>query len=134
MVTVKEKMFKPEINPYHFNGQVIVLMDEYTMAGATNFCRVVKDYKLATLVGCETGDLASPYCAAVQLRLNGTGILFQVPVAQGIRPAGFDDKKGVLPDVEVPRDANIWSFVDELLPVDQEYRSSDISHEMTLNP
>jgi len=98
---------KPEIqknNPLRFKGQIYLLIGPKTFSSAAMFAATVKDYKLGTLVGEETGGLATSYGDIYPFDLPNTRIMVGVSHKRFVRPSGEDDGKGVLPDYEVKED------------------------------
>ena len=105
-IQVREsKLTQPGDNKYRFNGQVYVLIGPYTFSSAADFAAIIKDYETGTLVGQETGGLASCYGDQISGRLPNSGLDFGVSYKKFIRPAGFSNGRGVIPDVKVDVDA-----------------------------
>ena len=70
------------------------------------FAATVKDYRLGTLVGEETGGLATCYGDIYPFDLPRTKIAVGVSHSRFVRPSGEDDGRGVVPDFEVKEDTN----------------------------
>lgn len=85
-----------------FSGDLYVLIGPATAGPAASVAAVVKDYQLGTLVGEETGGLATRYGGIYRFALGESGLEAEVPHQRFVRPAGFDDGRGVLPDLEIP--------------------------------
>jgi C-terminal processing protease CtpA/Prc len=98
---IKQPSIKPWNNPFRFHGNIYVLTSEFTFSSASNFACTIKDYKI---IGQETGGLASCYGPAIALKLPNTKIDFQVSYLHVLRPAGFDDGHGVIPDILIEND------------------------------
>jgi C-terminal processing protease CtpA/Prc len=60
---------------------------------------IVKDNELGLIVGEETGGRASCFSEVAPLYLPNSGLLCQIASAKFVRPAGYDDGRGVLPDL-----------------------------------
>ena len=95
-------LVNPEPTPLRFGGEVYVLTSQYTASSATDFAAVVKDFELGTLVGKETGGLPTDFGDYIVFNLTETNLELRVSYKYFVRPGGFDDGRGVLPDVEVP--------------------------------
>ena len=92
----------PEPTPLRFGGEVYVLTSQCTASSATDFAAVVKDFELGTIVGEETGGLPTDFGDYIPFSLPEVGLELRVSHKYFVRPGGFDDGRGVLPDVEVP--------------------------------
>lgn len=92
---------KPKENPLRFRGQVYVLIAPYTFSSAADFAATIKDYQLGTLIGEETGGLATSYGDIYLFDLPKARIMVGVSHKRFVRPSGEDDGRGVLPDYEV---------------------------------
>ena len=88
-------------NAFRYTGQVYVLIDEGTYSSATMFAATIKDYGIGTLVGEETGGLASHFGEVYPFRLPETKLSFGCSSKQFMRPSGEDDGRGVLPDITI---------------------------------
>lgn len=91
---------QPAPNPLRFGGRLWVLIGLRTFSSASDFAAVIKDMKLGTLVGEETGGLASCYGDSYPFELPNTRIEVEVSHKYFVRSGGFDDGHGVLPDYE----------------------------------
>jgi len=65
------------------------------------FASTIKDYKLGTLIGEETGGLATSYGDIYPFQLPNTRLHCGVSHKRFVRPSGEDDGRGVLPDHQV---------------------------------
>jgi C-terminal processing protease CtpA/Prc len=97
----KPKLKKPSKNKYRFKGQVYVLIGPYTFSSATDFAALIKDFETGILVGQETGGLASSYGDKIRGQLSNSGLDFAVSYKKFVRPAGYDNGRGVIPDIKV---------------------------------
>lgn len=95
----------PEVssNPLLFKGDVYVLAGTETFSSAANFVAVVKDCGLATVVGEETGGLASGYGDYLIFRLPKSGLKLRVATKYLVRPSGCIIPQGVIPDIFVEK-------------------------------
>jgi C-terminal processing protease CtpA/Prc len=91
------------IEPFadNWNGRLVVLVNGLTGSAASEFAGVVKDNQLGIIVGKETGGRASFYGGLVPIILPNSGLVCNLSTDKIIRPAGFDDGRGVLPDLEL---------------------------------
>lgn len=88
-------------NPLRFSGPVYVLIGPGTFSNGMAFASAVKDCKLGTLIGEETGGLGSAYGDYVTLTLPNSGLSLNISTKHIYRPSGADDGRGILPDREV---------------------------------
>jgi C-terminal processing protease CtpA/Prc len=92
-------------NPF-FSGPVCVLTGARTFSAAVSLADAVKTYRLATLVGEETGGRANMSIEAVGYTLPKSGITVAIASGRTIRANGnADDHGGVIPDIVVRRTA-----------------------------
>ncbi|MEJ5229632.1 MAG: S41 family peptidase [Pseudothermotoga sp.] len=103
-IVSKNDFKKPKKNDLLFNGDVFVLVGPQTFSAATDFAAMVKDLAVATIVGEETGGLASCYGDVLTLTLPNTKLNLGISFKYFLRCGGFDDKRGVLPDIIVYAD------------------------------
>ena len=92
---------KPVEKPPRFDGEFYVLIGPYTFSSAVSFISAVKDYELGTLIGEETGGLATSYGEEYSFRLPNTQLKVGVSYRHFVRPSGVDNGRGVLPDYEI---------------------------------
>lgn len=92
----------PAPSPLNFNGDVYVLTSRCTASSAMRFASVIKDFEFGTVVGEETGGLPTNFGDFITFNLPETNLELRVSHKYFVRPGGFDDRRGVLPDVEVP--------------------------------
>lgn len=98
----EEPFVQPTQNPLRFKGKVYVLISSYTFSSALALTSAFKDFKIATLVGEETSASPSDYGEVYPFKLPNTGLEVWTSSTYWVRPSGFDDGRGVLPDVNVP--------------------------------
>jgi len=84
-----------------WDGTLVILINGLTGSAASEFAGVVKDNQLGLIVGKETGGGASFYGGLVPVILPNSGLICNLSTEKVIRPAGFDDGRGVLPDFEL---------------------------------
>lgn len=102
---IREATARDPVNsPLLFTGHLWVLTGIRTFSSASDLAAEIKDMKLGTLVGEETGGLASCYGDSYFFMLPNTQIEVAVSHKYFLRPGGFDDGRGVLPDHEVKAD------------------------------
>jgi len=98
--------FEISNNPLLFKGQVYVLAGTETFSSGANFVAVVKDCGLATVIGHETGGLASGYGDYLILTLPNSRLKLQVATKYLVRPSGNKQPSGVIPDIIVNKTLN----------------------------
>jgi Peptidase family S41 len=109
VVTTQTQWTQPETNELRFRGRVFVLIAYPTFSSATGFAATIKDLKLGVLVGEETRGHPTDFGDTYPFVLPNTQLEAGVSHKRFVRPGGFDDGRGVLPDVSVPaKDAFEW--------------------------
>lgn len=98
--------YSEECTPYYvknkFKGNVYLLTSSYTFSSATDFAAIFNDYKLGTIIGEETGGLATSYGDVYSFQLPNTKLEAGVSYKYFVRPSGSEDmSSGVIPDYEV---------------------------------
>ncbi len=88
----------PWPNKYRFKGQLYVLTSKDTFSAGTLFSAQIKDNNIGILVGEETSDNPTMYACIMLFELPNTGITIQNSAQYSLRPGGFDNQRGVLPD------------------------------------
>ncbi|MCP4723608.1 MAG: hypothetical protein GY863_01155 [bacterium] len=88
-------------NPLRFKGDIYLLTGINTFSSAVMFSATFKDYNLGTIIGEETGGLATHFGDVYTFRLPNTRLSVGVPFKRFVRPSGEDDGMGVLPDINV---------------------------------
>lgn len=92
---------KPEENLLRFGGPVYLLTGPSTFSSATAFAATIKDLRIGTIIGEETGGLATSYGDIYYFQLPRTKLIAGVSFKRFVRPSGEEDGRGVLPDHEV---------------------------------
>jgi C-terminal processing protease CtpA/Prc len=96
----------PGENSLRFEGDIYVLINSGTYSSAVMFATTVKDYSIATLIGEESGGLATSYGDIYSFTLPNTRLSVGVSHKRFVRPSGEDDGRGVIPDHVVEGDEN----------------------------
>lgn len=91
----------PSYNENRFKGNLYILTSHNTFSGATAFAVIIKDNKIGYIVGEETSDNPTDYGCIMLFQLPNTGITIQNSTLYSVRPAGYDDFHGVIPDFKV---------------------------------
>lgn len=99
----------PEDNPLRFNGQLYVLTSKDTYSAGTLFSVIIKDNDIGTIVGEETSDNPTMYACIMLFELPSTKINIQNSAQYSLRPGGFDDHRGVIPDFKV--EPTYWDYI-----------------------
>ncbi|MDK2924082.1 MAG: hypothetical protein PWQ90_1523 [Pseudothermotoga sp.] len=108
-IVYRNSLKKPKKNDLLFNGNLFLLVGPQTFSAASDFAAMIKDLKIATIVGEETGGLASSYGDVLPLTLPNTKLRLGVSFKYFVRCGGFDDKRGVIPDLVVRADPQFVS-------------------------
>ncbi len=85
-------------NPFIFKGNIYLLISSSTFSSAVDFSSIIKDYELATVIGKETGGLATSFGEGFEFSLPFSKISGRISYKKFIRPSGEDTGKGVIPD------------------------------------
>ncbi|MCF8008610.1 MAG: hypothetical protein K9K32_02490 [Halanaerobiales bacterium] len=101
LIFFKSNKIQPKDNELRFKGNIYLITADYTFSTATDFAAIIKDYGIGTIIGEETGGLASSYGDMISGRLPNSNLPFGISYKYFLRPAGFDNKRGVLPDIEI---------------------------------
>ncbi|OFX83971.1 MAG: hypothetical protein A2W99_03545 [Bacteroidetes bacterium GWF2_33_16] len=96
-----EETITPKENQYRFSGQLYVLTSKDTYSAGTLFSAQIKDNNIGIIVGEETSDNPTMYACIMLFELPNTKINIQNSAQYSLRPGGFDDQRGVLPDFKV---------------------------------
>ena len=88
---------KPSSNAW--KGSLVLLCDRHTASAAVDMASIVKDDDVGIIAGEETGGRASYFAEIAPVRLPNSGLQCRVSGAYFLRPGGYDDRKGVLPDL-----------------------------------
>ena len=101
ITTFPEEITIPKENEYRFNGRLFVLTSKETFSGGTGFSVIIKDNNIGYIVGNETSDNPTDYGCIMLFELPNTKINIQNSTQYTVRPAGYDDERGVIPDYKV---------------------------------
>ena len=100
--TIVMPLTQPRDEPFRFKGNVYVLIDQYCYSGTMALLAPVKDYKIGTLVGMESGESPGGYGEAYEFDLPNSHLYSRVSTTFSVRPNGDPDvTRGVIPDFEV---------------------------------
>jgi hypothetical protein len=106
MVTSAEAPVAHAPRAPRFSGPVCVIIGPGTFSSAADLADAIKTYKLATLVGEETGGKPNTFGEVYWFRTQRTGFVVDVSSALFVRASGdTSDHRGVVPDIEVKRTA-----------------------------
>ena len=107
---------RPRENPLRFQGHVYLLIGPKTYSTAQGVAAMVKDYKLGTLLGEETGGIASSFGDWLPFDLPHTRLWIFASTKRIPRPSGVFNGRGVLPDHEVKQtDEDFKKGIDSVL-------------------
>lgn len=109
ITTFPEEVTIPKENEYRFNGKLYVLTSKETFSGGTGFAVIVKDNNIGYIVGNETSDNPTDYGCIMLFELPNTRINIQNSTEFTVRPAGYDDQRGVIPDFSV--ESTYWDYI-----------------------
>ncbi len=86
-----------------YGGKVFVLINGKVFSSATDFATVMKDYKLATLIGYETGGWPTSYGDVLPMKLPFLGIWYAVSWKKFYRAKYSPEtaNRGLLPDISL---------------------------------
>jgi len=116
ITTFPKEISIPKENEYRFNGTLYVLTSNETFSGGTGFSVIIKDNDIGYIVGNETSDNPTDYGCIMLFELPNTKINIQNSTQYTLRPAGYDDNRGVIPDFKVvPTYMDIINGYDKVL-------------------
>jgi len=101
IVTIELLFHRPVYNPHRFDGRVFLLIGRQSFSASTVFSSLVKCYKIATLIGEETGDSTTLYADSIMFILPNSQVEAGVASKLLICACGKPDGRGVIPDYEV---------------------------------
>lgn len=84
-----------------FDGDIYVLIGPKTYSSGVMFAAVIKDYKLGTIIGEETGGVAGGYTNTTKFYLPNSNISYSVSHEYFTRPSDEPCKSGVKADYPV---------------------------------
>jgi C-terminal processing protease CtpA/Prc len=96
------RLTTPRREPLRFAGPIYVLLGTNTFSSAMNFATAVKDFRIATLVGQETGEpvVSTGEIYRTAAPNSGCGAFFSTKLFFGPKP--HPEGQGVVPDIVVP--------------------------------
>lgn len=95
---------RPPKREYRFDGDLFLLVGRNTFSTAVGFAAVIKDLELGTIIGEETGGLPTCFGDSYRTELPNSRLSLRISYKRFVRTGGFDDRRGVLPDVAVDED------------------------------
>ena len=111
-----------------YKQNLYLIQSNSSYSAAVNLSSLVKAYKLATIIGEETGGLTGCYINCVCLAMPNTSIPFMCSVQKAINVGGAMDGRGVLPDIEYKIENPEKSFtleqLKEMLQLVEEYNKN----------
>jgi len=107
ILTSESGTARPSDNPLRFAGKVYVLSSRYTFSSAQMFLALVKDNKLATIIGEQTDAPVCNFGEIFFFNLPNSRLRMSLSVKQWTPPSGCKDPgRGVIPDIVVNRTVN----------------------------
>jgi len=100
-LTYTSELEAPPERKTRFDEDLFVLTGPGTFSTATDFAAMIKDYGIGKIAGEETGGLASSYGDIYFDRLPNSNLKFGVSFKYFLRPGGFDNGRGVMPDIKI---------------------------------
>jgi hypothetical protein len=85
-----------------WHGPVYALVGLGTFSSGADLAAALQDYGIATIVGEETGGLASSFGDPHRAHLPNTGLQLNVSYKYFVRPSGAEGMRGVIPDLPAP--------------------------------
>jgi len=93
----ESKYHTPDEQVSKFKGNVFLMVDQSSFSAAVVFTSVFKYYKLATIVGRETGGRIDFFSDPVNIELTKTKLIAQIPTAL-LTLQGDHPHQGIIPD------------------------------------
>jgi hypothetical protein len=94
--------------------KLALLCDRSTYSAASWLAMVVKDCNAGIIAGEETGGRASFFGDIVHVSLPHTGLTCGIGTRFFMRRAGYDDRRGVLPDLALDATLPDYRLVDDI--------------------
>ncbi len=91
--------YQPQPKDKRYAGEVYVLVNRQSHSQSAVTAAQIQDYKLATIVGEETGDFPSLYASQYSFLLPHTGINVKIAKGYIVRVNGSKKAEGVIPDI-----------------------------------
>jgi C-terminal processing protease CtpA/Prc len=82
-----------------WDGPVYVLVGLGTFSSGADLAAALQDYGIATIVGDETGGLASSFGDPHRAQLPNTELQLNVSYKYFVRPSGVEGMRGVIPEL-----------------------------------
>lgn len=101
--STESTMKSPSPNALRFGGPVIVLSSRDTFSSGQMFLAIVKDNKLATIIGEETDAPACNFGEIFFFNLPNSLLRTSLSVKQWVPPGGCNGTEGVIPDLRIDR-------------------------------
>ncbi len=101
IITLDLPLKTPADNPLRFKGRTFVLIGPKSFSTSTSFAAAIKQFRIATLVGEETGDPTIVYGNCIDVLLPNSGLTVTIAGRAFVLAGGTDDGRGVLPDYGV---------------------------------
>jgi len=118
--------WKKNNSKIQYNQNLYLIQSRRTYSAAVDLSSVVKAYKLATIIGGETGGLTGCYIDSPCFAMPNTSILFSCSVQKSVNVGGAMNGKGVLPDIEYKIENPYKSFtleqLKEMLQLVEQYK------------
>ena len=101
LVIFKSDKSKPKELENRFDGNVYVVVSNYTFSTAVDFAAMVKDHDARVIMGENTGGLPSTYGDIIRDKLPNSKLGLGISYKYFLRPAGFDNGKPLLVDEKI---------------------------------
>ncbi len=114
---VIDRPYAEDLKPASDGGcpvKLALLCDRSSYSAASWLAMVVKDCKAGIIAGEETGGRASFFGDIVHVSLPHTGLSCGIATRFFMRRAGYDDRRGVLPDLALDVTQPDGKLVDEI--------------------
>ena len=115
---VEYRAKRPYGNAKRFHGRVVLLTSEDTFSAGTCFAALFQDYRLGTIVGRESGNLANFHADALIGMSLPLGARVDISTSYLVRPGGDETAQPVQPDVYVPVGEDILAAALKLVSAD----------------
>ncbi len=99
--TFRSPEVKPQSVAWRFKGKVYLLIGRKNYSSAVLLASAMKHYKLATIIGEETGDPTAQYGNILLFDLPNSGLQAGVAAKYFVMAGGSEDGHGVIPHHEV---------------------------------
>ena len=96
----KHKCHTPDKKVSKYKGHVFLLVDHRSFSAAVVFASTFKHYKLATIVGRETGGRIDFFSDTIDIELPKSKLIAKIPTAL-LTLHGKMPNRGIIPDIEV---------------------------------